>query len=111
MVPKVFREPRRPTSSSSKAAERRWNPATVYIIVFLLIGSNAINQISLRNDFTNYSKKTDAKISLLREVLERVQRGEEVDVARLLGTGDEKQEAEWEQGRYLYMLVRAGVLV
>jgi hypothetical protein len=40
--------------------------------------------------------RADAKIGLLREVVERVQRGEDVDVERLLGTGDVGQEAEWE---------------
>lgn len=36
------------------------------------------------------------KIGLLREVIERVQRGEEVDVERVLGTGDKESEREWE---------------
>ncbi|KAG7009886.1 hypothetical protein G7Y79_00001g001580 [Physcia stellaris] len=53
--------------------------------------------ISLRNDFLNFSRKADAKIGLLREVIERVQRGEEVDVEGLLGTGDEEKEREWEE--------------
>lgn len=32
---------------------------------------------------------------MLREVIERVQSGEEVDVEKVLGTGDEKAEQEW----------------
>lgn len=55
--------------------------------------------IALRNDFLAFSRKTDAKIGLLREVLERIQKGEEVDVKGLLGTGDAQQESEWEEGQ------------
>ncbi|KAI9853554.1 MAG: hypothetical protein M1824_001119 [Vezdaea acicularis] len=63
----------------------------------MLIGSNAIQLIALKNDFVAFSRKADAKIGLLREVIERVQNGEEVDVAGLLGTGDKEQEKEWEE--------------
>lgn len=55
--------------------------------------------IALRNDFLAFSRKTDAKIGLLREVLERVQKGEEVDVKGLLGTGNREQEKEWDEGQ------------
>lgn len=54
--------------------------------------------IGLKNDFANYTRSTDAKIRLLGEVIERVKRGEDVDVRRLLGTGDEGKEREWEEG-------------
>ncbi|CAF9903199.1 MAG: hypothetical protein HETSPECPRED_000152 [Heterodermia speciosa] len=53
--------------------------------------------ISLRNDFRSFSRKSEAKISLLKEVIERVQSGEDVDVEGLLGTGDEEKEREWEE--------------
>lgn len=45
----------------------------------------------------NFSRKADAKLSLLREVVQRVKNGEDVDVKRALGTGDPQQEAEWEE--------------
>lgn len=35
-------------------------------------------------------------MDLLREVVEKVKAGEDVDVRKALGTGDEKAEAEWE---------------
>ena len=54
--------------------------------------------IALRNELLSFSRKSDAKIGLLREVIERVQRGEDVDVEGLLGTGDEEKEREWEEG-------------
>ena len=58
-----------------------------------------MNLISLKNEFAAFSRKTDAKIGLLKEVIERVKRGEQVDVKGLLGTGDAEKEAEWEDGR------------
>ena len=54
--------------------------------------------IALRHEFTNYSRKADAKISLLREVIEKLHRGENVNVEGLLGTGDKEKEKEWEDG-------------
>lgn len=66
--------------------------------MFMLIGSNAIQMITLRNQTTNFNRNTDAKISLLKEVIGRVQRGEDVDVEGLLGTGDKAKESEWEDG-------------
>lgn len=63
----------------------------------LLIGSNAIQLISLKKEILNYSRKTDAKIALLREVIERVQKGEDVDVEGMLGTGDPEAEKEWQE--------------
>ena len=67
--------------------------------MFLLIGSNAMQMIALRNEFTAFTRRADAKIALLKDVIERVQKGEEVDVKGLLGTGDPQKEKEWEQGR------------
>lgn len=42
-------------------------------------------------------RKAEAKIAKLREVVEKLHRGEEVDVEKVLGTGDEVQELEWEE--------------
>lgn len=41
------------------------------------------------------------KIGLLKELIDRVQRGENVDVEGMLGTGDEEKEREWEDGKFL----------
>ena len=98
MVPKFLRKQKSAVNKAKVPKSKEWNPATFYIIMFLLIGSNAIQMIALRNDFTNFSRKADAKISLLRDVLERVQRGEDVDVEGLLGTGNEEKEKEWDEG-------------
>ncbi|KAL2809770.1 hypothetical protein BJX63DRAFT_404508 [Aspergillus granulosus] len=83
-----------PTSSTPKSKE--WNPASFYIIIFILIGSQAIRMIALKNEYTAYTRSTDAKIRLLREVIEKVKAGEVVDVEKLLGKGDEEVEREWE---------------
>lgn len=77
---------------------REWNPATFFIVIFLLIGSNAIQMIVLRNDVITFSRKAEVKIGLLKEIIGRVQKGEDVDVEGLLGTGNEDQEREWEEG-------------
>lgn len=54
--------------------------------------------IALRHEVLSFSRKAEAKIGLLREVIERVHRGEDIDVEGLLGTGDEEKEREWEEG-------------
>ena len=42
-------------------------------------------------------RKAESKIAKLREVIEKLHKGEEVDVEKVLGTGDEAQELEWEE--------------
>ncbi|KAL9019737.1 MAG: hypothetical protein Q9185_002983 [Variospora sp. 1 TL-2023] len=56
-----------------------------------------MQMIALRNEFTTFSRRADAKIGLLKQVIERVQKGENVDVKGLLGTGDPEQEKDWER--------------
>lgn len=54
--------------------------------------------ISLRNDRLAFTRRTDAKIALLRETIQRVKSGEDVDVEKVLGTGNPEKEKEWEEG-------------
>ena len=88
---------------SSKVDARRppreWNPATFYIIIFLLIGSQAIQILGMRQQFTAFSRKADTRIELLREVIERIKNGEEVDIEGVLGTGNPEKEQEWSEGK------------
>jgi hypothetical protein len=91
MIPKPFRE----RASSSGPKSREWNPATPYIILSLLVGSQAIQILWLKQERAHSLRKAEAKIGLLREVIERVQKGEDVDVEKVLGTGDEASEREW----------------
>ncbi|KAK5123295.1 hypothetical protein LTR85_002725 [Meristemomyces frigidus] len=101
LVPRFLRR-RSPEEAAQRAAAKatapkQWNPYTTFIILAVLVGSNAINIIALRNEMLNFSRKTDAKLELLREVVQRVKDGEDVDVKRLLGTGDAESEKEWEE--------------
>lgn len=100
LVPKFLRQPKKGISGPKSLKRKEWNPATFYIVMFMLIGSNAINMIALRHDILAFSRKSDAKIALLQDVLRRVQQGEKVDVERLLGTGDPEKEQEWADGKY-----------
>lgn len=85
-------------SDARKAKE--WNPATFFIFFFLFIGSMAIQMIALKKDFDTFMRQSEVKIGLLKEVIERIQKGEEVDVEGTLGTGDPTKESEWDSGAY-----------
>ncbi|RAK98962.1 DUF5321 domain-containing protein [Aspergillus ibericus CBS 121593] len=97
LIPKFIRNRGSKETKPYKPKSKEWNPASFYIIIFILIGSQAIRMIALKNDYAAYTRSTDAKIRLLREVIERVNNGEKVDVEKLLGTGDEAKEREWEE--------------
>lgn len=96
MIPPFIRRLARGGGKSDTPESKEWNPASFYIIIFILIGSQAIRMMMLKKDYAAYSRSTDAKIELLREVIERVKRGEAVDVEKLLGSGDAAKEREWE---------------
>lgn len=103
LIPKAFRHPDDPVSvaerQKAKAAKsKEWNPATFFIAIAILIGSNAIQSIALRNEKLKFTRRTDAKIALLKETIERVRRGEDVDVEKALGTGEAAKEQAWEEG-------------
>ncbi|KAH8155635.1 uncharacterized protein LAJ45_00645 [Morchella importuna] len=88
------------SKSASKAkgpqGKKPWNPATFYIAIFLLIGSQAIQIIALRLNHDERMRRANVKIAVLKEVIERLQRGEDVDVEGMLGVGNEKDEKSWE---------------
>ncbi|KAH0612906.1 uncharacterized protein H6S33_009286 [Morchella sextelata] len=88
------------SKSDSKAkgpqGKKPWNPATFYIAIFLLIGSQAIQIIALRLNHDERMRRANVKIAVLKEVIERLQRGEDVDVEGMLGVGNEKDEKSWE---------------
>ena len=99
LVPKFLRQSESKPSPARVQRSKQWNPATFFIVIFLFIGSNAIQMIALRTDFKNFSRKAEVKIGLLQDAIERLHRGEVVDVERLLGSGDEQQDPEWEDGK------------
>lgn len=102
LVPKFLRQSESKPSLASIQRSKEWNPATFFIVIFLFIGSNAIQMIALRTDFKNFSRKAEVKIGLLQDAIERLHRGEVVDVEKLLGSGDEQQEREWEDGKMYF---------
>lgn len=57
----------------------------------------SIQQIALKKSFETFTRQSDVRIGLLREVIEKLQKGEEVDVEKVLGTGDAQKEGEWQQ--------------
>ncbi|KAJ8126350.1 hypothetical protein O1611_g7288 [Lasiodiplodia mahajangana] len=81
----------------SKPKSKEWNPATFFIFIFLFIGSMSIQMIALKRDFATFMRRAEVRIGLLREVVEKLQRGEKVDVEKTLGTGDAEKELEWEE--------------
>ncbi|KAH7360681.1 hypothetical protein BKA65DRAFT_391731 [Rhexocercosporidium sp. MPI-PUGE-AT-0058] len=97
LIPKPLRKSSPTAALKKKVRSKEWNPATFFIVIFLLIGSMSIQMIALRNDFAAFSRRADARIGLLKEIIERIQKGEEVDVEGLLGTGDAVREKEWEE--------------
>ncbi|KAF2704058.1 hypothetical protein K504DRAFT_463136 [Pleomassaria siparia CBS 279.74] len=94
MIPSFLRN--RPSSGPAREA----NPATPYIILGLLVGSQAIQVLWLKRDRAHDMRRAEAKIGLLREVIGRVQNGEDVDVEKELGTGVESEEKEWEESEF-----------
>lgn len=111
IIPTAFRQ--RKTSQVPAKVQRstEWNPATFFIWIFLLIGSNGIQMLTLRNEYSTSSRKVEEKLALLKEVLEKVQRGENVDVENILGTGDRKQEEQWADGELSTAILRIRMLV
>lgn len=64
--------------------------------------------ITLRHSFDRYMRQSEARITTLREVVEKIQRGESVDVEKTLGTGDAKKEADWEECMFFVTLTSTG---
>jgi len=93
LIPKPMRKENRLPRTKSK----EWNPATFFIVMFLLIGSMSIQMIAMRNAFTRYMRLSEARIATLKEVVEKIQKGVTVDVEKALGTGDPEKEQGWEE--------------
>ena len=94
IIPKALRNWKRKPHATEK---KEPNPASYFIWIYLFIGSQAIRILGVQNEFNNSMRKAELKIWKLREVIKKIQDGEEVDVEKELGTGDTKQELEWEE--------------
>ncbi|KAI0166039.1 hypothetical protein GGR57DRAFT_2901 [Xylariaceae sp. FL1272] len=86
-----------PRQQKPRAKAKSWNPATFFIVIFLFIGSNAIQMIALKKDYATFVRRAEVRIGLLREVVEKLQSGQDVDVEKALGTGDADKEKGWEE--------------
>lgn len=71
----------------------------------------SIQMIVLEKQYSASTRRADAKITLLREVIERLQKGEDVDVEGLLGTGDKAMEDEWAKGTARVLLLENSLLM
>ncbi|KAJ6444734.1 v-type h+-transporting atpase 16kda proteolipid subunit [Purpureocillium lavendulum] len=94
LVPKPLRKENR---QNLLRKTKDWNPATYFIVMFLFIGSMSIQMIALRKQTEHYARQSSNRIAQLREVVQRIQNGEDVDVEKVLGTGDPQREADWEE--------------
>jgi Family of unknown function (DUF5321) len=95
IIPRFLRN-RSDRVSESRQKKAR-NPATYFIWIYLLIGSQAIRILQVQSEFNTFMRRAELRIGKLREVVAALQRGEDVDVEKALGTGDEAQEREWEE--------------
>lgn len=103
MIPKAFRRHPNAPVEPAKISKWRWfisHPATPVLALSLLVGSQAINTLALKHEMLAYTRATEGKLALLRGVIERVQKGEDVDVDEVLGTGKVTDEGEWFDGQY-----------
>ena len=75
------------------------------------MGSQAIQILWLKQDRAHSLRKAEAKISVLREVIECVQRGEDVPVEQVLGTRDAVSEQEWAEGTSSTLTISQHALV
>lgn len=92
IIPKPFRRGSAATQSGPKIR----NPANYFIWIYILIGSQAIRIMNVKTEARTGDRLADIKLRQLRDVIEKLERGEDVDVEKALGTGDETAEKEWE---------------
>lgn len=95
IIPTTFRSKTKELFSPKE--KKPTNPATYFIWIYLLIGSQAIRILQVKNDYTTYSRRAELQLQKLREVVRKLQAGEEVDVEKVLGTGVPEEEEAWEE--------------
>src|SRR5215469_15152209 len=98
LTPRFLRRSRNGVSKSKRLRRFLENPSTPILSLALLVGSQAIHTLKLKSDMTEMERKAEAKISLLKRVIERIQSGEDVNVEKELGTGEPVAEKEWLEG-------------
>ena len=66
----------------------------------------AIHTLSFRRESADYDRRSTVRVDTLKEVVEKIKKGEDVDVEKELGTGDPEKELAWEE-RTLFSLYHA----
>ncbi|KAF2274589.1 uncharacterized protein EI97DRAFT_353780, partial [Westerdykella ornata] len=97
LIPKPLRRNAPVAAPSAAPKGRQPNPAAPFIVLSLLVGSQAIQILWLKRERNHYMRRAEAKMDVLREVIEKVQNGEDVDVEKELGTGNAQAEQEWKE--------------
>lgn len=93
LLPKVWRRDSVTTTVQSDGTN------TVFLVlIFIAIGSQAMQLADVRRDMLELTLMTNSKLTLLKDVIARIGRGEEVDVGKVLGTSHPRPEIEWEEG-------------
>lgn len=64
--------------------------------------------ITMKHEHDDYMRRANVKVSVLKEVIERLYKGEDVDVEGMLGVGDEKEEKSWEEGTLFGLMFPLG---
>ncbi|KAK5083262.1 hypothetical protein LTR70_007979 [Exophiala xenobiotica] len=95
IIPATFRS--KSKELLTRKEKKPTNPATFFIWIYLLIGSQAIRIVQVKNDYATISRRSDLQLEKLREVVRKLQAGEEVDVDKVLGTGVPEEEEAWEE--------------
>lgn len=93
IIPSSVRET---TKTLVRDKPRTPNPATYFIWIYILIGSQAIKIVQLKKSHAEEKRRAELQIDKLREVVRKLQAGEAVDVEKVLGTGVEVEEDAWE---------------
>jgi hypothetical protein len=104
-VPPVWKKTYQAYKERDKAKK---NPATKYVWLTVFASSGLIHLYNVRRDIDIFNSFSNRKIEQLRDVVEAIQRGEEVDVEGILGTGLPEQELEWAEGTVSFFYVGCG---
>lgn len=53
--------------------------------------------LNIKQKYSDKERRLSTKIAVLKDVIKRIQEGEDVDIARELGTGRTEDEREWQE--------------
>ena len=69
---------------------------TFQFVLWASFGSAAIHLINVKQRFADRQRGYDTRIAVLRDIIDRVGRGEDVDVGKELRVGEREGEQDWE---------------